>query len=137
MVARWASTELSTALRISAISPADFTPRMATVGRLYGAHPWYRDILGALAFDYPDRVVGLQCADLLSHQMRWDVEKEYANAPLSLENVGPTKALEWATGGKPIRGHEFDRKGLLRTIRRFHGLGCPSGPADLFSSSPA
>lgn len=108
----------------------DFSPRMAEIGRLYGAHDWYRNVLGALVFDHPQRVIGLQAADLLAHQMNWDTEKRFG--PFSLATAGPTKALESATRGKFVHGNLFDRDGLLLTVRRFKEAGYPSDPVDLF-----
>jgi hypothetical protein len=93
---------------------------MAKIGELYGEYQWYRDVLGALAFDYPYRVIGLQAADLLSHQMRWDVEKGKE-----------TNALLWSTNKKIVRGNLFDKDGLLRTMKRFKDAGYPLGPVGL------
>jgi hypothetical protein len=110
----------------------ELQPRMNEISRLYGAKDWYRDVLGPLVFDYADRVVGLQAADFLAHQMRWDSEKRVFG-PFTLANMGPTRALENATRGNYIWGNLFDRDGLQLTMTRFKEAGYPSGPVDLFS----
>jgi hypothetical protein len=86
--------------------------------------------LGALAFDYPSRVIPLQAADLLAHQMYWDVDKQFESSTLA--NAGLTNALNWATRGEYVHGNIFDRKGLLLTMKRFKEAGYPTGPIDLF-----
>jgi hypothetical protein len=105
--------------------------RMAEIGHLYGAHEWYCDVLGALAFDYPRRVIGLQAADLLSHQMRWDVEKGIS-VPMTLDNIGATNILTWSTKGKQVQGNLFDADGLRRTMKRVKEAGYPFGPVPIF-----
>ena len=109
----------------------EFTPRMSEIGRLYGAHDWYKDVLGALAFDYPERVAPLQAADLLAHQMRWDAEKRIYG-PFTLANMGPTRAVMNATGGRFIFGNLLEKDGLLKTMKRFKEAGYPIGPVALF-----
>jgi hypothetical protein len=109
---------------------ADLSPRMADIGRAYGSHDWYREILGPIAFGYPQQVIPLQAADLLAHQMNWDVEKRFR--PFDLRTAGPTKALYWATRGEFVRGNLLDRDGLALTVKRFKEAGYPSGPVELF-----
>jgi len=100
----------------------EFSPRMAEIGRLYGAQNWYRTVLGALAFDYPDRVIPLQCADLVAHQMNWDVEKR-AYGPFDIASAGPTVVLHRATGGRFAHGNWYDAEGLRLTVKRFKETG--------------
>ena len=105
--------------------------RMAEIGRVYGAYDWYREVLGPIAFGYPQQVIPLQAADLLAHQMNWDVDKK--SNPLTLADAGPTKALWWATGkGGYVHGNILDAAGLLLTVQRFKEAGYPSGPVNLF-----
>ncbi len=101
---------------------SEFSPRMAEIGRLYGAQDWYKKVLGPVAFDYPARVVPLQAADLFIHQIGWDIEKR-AFGPHDLASGGQTFALEWATGGRYTPGNWFDANGLLLTIKRFNETG--------------
>lgn len=100
----------------------EFSPRMAEIGRIYGAQPWYRDHLGAIAFDYPDRAAPLQAADLLVHQMNWDVDKR-RYGPFDLASGGPTIVLNKATGSQYIHGNWFDADVLALTVGRFKRTG--------------
>lgn len=99
----------------------EFAPRMAEIGRVYGAQDWYKTVLGPIAFGYPEQVIPLQGADLLAHQMNQDIAQR-AFGPFDL-GTGETKALRWATGGKFIRGNWFDAIGLELTIKRFRETG--------------
>jgi hypothetical protein len=96
----------------------DYSPRMAEIGAVYGAQAWYQKVLGPIAFDYPERVIPLQGADLLAHQMSWDVEKLIYEA-----STAETNALRWARGGRHVHGNWFDRNGLLVTMKRFSETG--------------
>lgn len=109
----------------------EFAPRMAELGRVYGAHDWYSRILGPIAFGRPQQVIPLQAADLLVHQARWNQEKG-VSVPLTLANAGQTNMHRWATGGRYQHGNWFDAEGLLLTERRFREAGYPSGPVGLF-----
>jgi uncharacterized protein DUF3800 len=119
---RWAKTHTDGELVVPIFAySAEYSARMAEIGRLYGAHEWYRKVLGPIAFDYPERVVPLQAADLIAHQMNWDVEKR-AFGPHELWNGG-TNCLRWATGGRFTHGNWFDAQGLKVTIERFKRIG--------------
>jgi hypothetical protein len=100
----------------------EFSPRMADLGRVYGAQDWYRTVLGAIAFDFPDRTIPLQAADLLVHQMNWDITKR-RYGPHDLASGGPTVVLHKATGGKFIYGNWFDAAALQLTVKRFKETG--------------
>jgi hypothetical protein len=108
----------------------EFSQRQGKLLDLYGVHDWYRQVLGPIAFGYPQDVIPLQAADLLAHQMNWDAEKRFK--PITLATIGPTPALEWATNGKFVRGNLLEKSGLLSIEKRFRDAGYPSGPVDLF-----
>lgn len=92
--------------------------RGATPLQAYGSREWYRRRLAALGFDYADRVIPLQGADLLAHQIRADIESRIEGA---LD--GGTKALHWAQGGRAAHGHWFDARALELTVERFRATG--------------
>jgi hypothetical protein len=106
---------------------------MKSVLDAYGSHEWYREVLGPIAFDFPQRVIPLQAADLLVHQMNWDTEKRFFEQP-TLATAGMTRALSWATGdGRFVHGNYLDEDGLLLTVHRFQVAGSPAaGPVSLF-----
>ncbi len=83
----------------------------------YGADDWYSSVLGPIAFGFPKQVVPLQCADLISNQMRYDIEIRRYERP-----VGPTAALDWATPNNPV-GHWFNAAGLRLTVDRWKSTG--------------
>jgi hypothetical protein len=121
----WLWTSINTAGEIViptfAIHP-EYHQRMADIGAAYGAQSWYNRILGQLAFGSPDQVVPLQGADLIAHQINWDVERRRFG-PFDLASGGPTKALMLATGDRFVHGHWFDVEGLALTQRRFSESG--------------
>jgi len=120
---RWAETHTGGELVVPIFAfHKEYTPRMKEIGDLYGAHDWYRNVLGPVAFDYPERVIPLQSADLIAHQMNWDVEKR-AFGPHDLQSGGQTNCLYWATGGRFTHGNWFDAQGLKLTIERFKRTG--------------
>jgi hypothetical protein len=107
-----------------------YSERMAEILNAYGTYDWYRKVLGPIAFGFPQQVIPLQAADLLAHQMNFDVARPL---PEKLAQSGPTNVLWWATGnGGFVEGRIFDAEGLLRTVNRFKEAGYPSGPVDLF-----
>jgi hypothetical protein len=108
----------------------DLSAGMAAIWHAYGAHDWFRNILGPIAFGHPQQIIPLQAADLLAHQMNWDAGKRFQ--PFSLQTAGPTKALYWATRGEFVRGNYFDGKSLLLVAERYKEAGYPSGPVNLF-----
>jgi hypothetical protein len=90
---------------------------------LYGAETWYRDVLGAIAFDSPDYVLPLQTADFVAHQIRQDAHR-VGYDDLTLENIGMTLALHNATlknGTDMIRG--YTSGGLKAAARRLRTSG--------------
>ena len=91
---------------------------------LYGAQSWYRDVLGALAFDYPARVPALQTADFVANQVRHDADRVQYDE-ITIANMGVTLAFENATaknGMHMIRGYH-NESALLGTIKRFNETG--------------
>lgn len=97
---------------------SEFSPKLAEVGRVYGAMDWYKKVLGPLSFGHSDEYVGLQAADLLAHQMNRDTSKQLFDE-LTLSNMGQTNALHWATDGQFVRENVFERRGLEITLSRF------------------
>jgi Protein of unknown function (DUF3800) len=104
-----------------AYSP-EYSARLADLGRVYGSMPYYKSVLGPIAFDYPERVIPLQCADLLVHQINWDIENR-AYGPFNLASMGQTVILNKATAGQFVRGNWFDADGLKITLKRFRETG--------------
>ncbi len=100
----------------------DYQERMAEVGRVYGQHSWYRDVLGPIVFGYPEQVVPLQGADLLVHQFNGDVYRR-VYGPFDLASLGPTKAMQQASGGRFMPGNWFDAEGLKLTVQRYLETG--------------
>lgn len=86
--------------------------------KLYGSQDWYKNSLAAIAFDYPERVIPLQAADLVSHQMNWEIQGR-----VGLRSRRGTKALNWATSGRFIHGHWFNGPALKLTVNRFQQTG--------------
>jgi hypothetical protein len=114
----------------------ELATRMADIDRVYGAHSWYREIIGPIAFGRPNQVIPLQAADYLAHQARWEREQGISR-PFTLAG-GPTKALLWMTErNKLLLGNWFDAEGLLLNERRFREAGYPTGPNNLFWSPPS
>lgn len=101
---------------------AEYHERMAAVGRAYEVDGWYRQLLGAIEFGRPQEIVPLQCADLVVHQVGWNIEKR-RYGKISIANSGQTLALENATGGRFIHGQWFDAEGLTRTVENFRKTG--------------
>ena len=100
----------------------DYQERMAEVGRAYGQHSWYHDVLGPIVFGHPEQVVPLQAADLLVHQVNGDVKRR-AYGPYDLASLAPTKAMQQASGGRFMPGNWFDADGLKLTVRRYRDTG--------------
>ncbi|TAL03684.1 MAG: DUF3800 domain-containing protein [Rhodospirillaceae bacterium] len=94
----------------------EFTPQLAEIGHLYTANERTKKILGSLAFDFPERVIPLQVADFLAHQIGWQT-KALAYNPL-VGGAG-TRALHWATGGQFVHGNWFDADGLCLTVKKY------------------
>ncbi len=98
----------------------EYSPRTS---RLYGAQNWYRDVLGAIAFDYPARVPALQTADFVAHQLRYDAH-HISYDELTLANMGATRAFANATaknGTSMFRG--YDAGALPGAVKRFSETG--------------
>jgi len=90
----------------------------APILQIYGTQPWYRSSLAAISFAHPKDCVPLQMADIVAGLVRIDVERRSGASV-----IGPTQALMWATGGRFVHGHWFDRESLLRVINNFNQTG--------------
>lgn len=102
----------------------EYATHMSNVGAAYGQFPWYRDVLGPLAFDYPSRNVPLQGADLLAHEISWEWDRVGYGAPPTLMNIGIRRVLEKATGFNGLHlGGCFDANALKLTVERFKKTG--------------
>lgn len=86
--------------------------------KMYGAQPWYKNTLAGLGFDWPAQCIPLQAADLIAHQMNWDIQARARGT-----GAMRTNALEWATGGKYVHGHWFKADQLKLTMQRFAETG--------------
>jgi len=99
----------------------EYHQRMGEIGRLYGSQDWYRKVLGPIAFDFPDRVIPLQAADFLAHQMNWSLERrEYG--PVTLAEGDQTIALSNATP-RGTDGHILDADSLRVCVKNFVETG--------------
>jgi hypothetical protein len=99
----------------------EYAERMTAIGAAYGKEAWYRNVLGPIAFGYPQQVIALQCADAIAHQTNYDVKRgEYER--LTLATGGPTVALHNAAP-KGVTGHVFDERSLQITVERFTRTG--------------
>jgi hypothetical protein len=92
--------------------------RNSSAALRYAAQPWYLNILGTIGFDCPQRLFPLQGADLLAHQMGWDVERRVYD-PMA----GPTRALHDATGGRFAFGHIWDAERLRLAAANYEEKG--------------
>lgn len=93
----------------------------AALMNAYGSKEWYREALGPIAFDYPYRVIPLQAADLIAHQMTGDIHRR-AYGPFDLAHMGQTVVMANAAPGR-ILGHWFEAESLKLTMKRFSETG--------------
>ena len=100
----------------------EYDKRMSAVGDVYGAEQWYRRLLGSVAFGRPEEIIPLQCADLIVHQVGWNIEQR-RYGKISIANSGQSVALHNATNGRFIHGQWFDAKGLAATVENFRKTG--------------
>jgi hypothetical protein len=102
---------------------SEYHPRMSEIGRVYGSHNWYREVLGPITFGFPSQVVPLQTADFVAHQINKEIEHiEYDE--LTLQNMGRTLALENATAFNGMHiGGGFGADALRLAIKRFRESG--------------
>jgi hypothetical protein len=97
---------------------------MSQVGEAYEQFPWYRDVLGPLAFDYPDRNIPLQAADLLAHEISWEWDRVGYGPPPTLMNIGIRRVLEKATAYNGLhQGGCFDANALSVAVERYKRTG--------------
>lgn len=89
---------------------------MKRVGAAYSSRESYRNVLGSLAFDWADRVVGLQAADFLAHERAIDAVVSESGL------VGPRKVYSVANPNG-VHGHHFDDESLVRVIENFEVSG--------------
>lgn len=102
----------------------EYADHMREVGAAYGQFPWYRDVLGPLAFDYPSRTIPLQAADLLAHEISWEWDRVEYGPPPTPMNIGIRRVLERSTGFNGLHvGGCFDANALKLTVDRFKKTG--------------
>lgn len=89
----------------------------------YDAQTWYRDALASLAFDYPERIIPLQAADFVAHQVRHDAH-HLGYEELTLANIDFTLWFANATaknGVDLILGYGSAQ--LANAVRKFNESG--------------
>lgn len=106
---------------VFALNP-QYNDRMSAVGAAYHRGDWYPKVLEILSFGDPRRMIPLQGADLLVHQIQADLGRRRFG-PLDLASMGETMALHRARGDKALYGHWFDGEGLKATLTRFQETG--------------
>jgi hypothetical protein len=101
-----------------------YSAHMMEIGAAYGGYPWYRDVLGPLAFDFPDRNIPLQAADLLAHEISWDWNRAGYGPPPTVTDIGFRRVLAKASGFNGLHlGGCFDANALRLTVDRFKRTG--------------
>jgi hypothetical protein len=96
----------------------EYYPRMADIGKAYGAEDWYKRTLGPISFGYTEQTIPLQGADLLVHEMAIEIADQ-RNAP----DLGTRELLTRTIGLETPLGHWFDRGALKNTLERFRETG--------------
>jgi hypothetical protein len=97
----------------------------------YGQSEWYRNVLGPIAFGYPEHAVPLQAAELFAHNVSLDGERRGYGTTMTLETVGICHRAASAVFGPNVGGC-FGEKALRSAIVRFRESGSIWGDAGQF-----
>jgi len=125
-LAHWGASRIGAGERIPVMfaCQAGYQEWMAQASQSWAQPGWHKDVLGALAFDRPQRVIPLQCADLLAHEISWEWERrEYGPRP-TIATGGYRRLLERASAFNGLHvGGCFGVEGLCAAVERFKRTG--------------
>lgn len=103
-------------------SHPEYLSWMKEAGSEFNGDENLKKVIGPISFDDASQNIPLQCADLIAHQMYWEIRKR-AFETVSINSGGQTNALYWATGGKYIYGNWLDSDGLKIVMTKYAEKG--------------